>query len=121
MEEVPRPQPPFLALDDQERLAGENEEALLVVLVVVHRHGLARLEDADVEADSPHLGLALEERLPPALAVVPPASVLGVEDEPPLAGGDPAVLRVPERRLGHLRHGSHSSRNSAGCRPGKRA
>src|SRR3954471_4766536 len=35
MQEVPLPQGPLLALNDQERLAGENEEALLIGFPVV--------------------------------------------------------------------------------------
>ena len=40
--EVPLPQRPLLALDDQQRLAREHEEVLLVGLPVVHPHRLAR-------------------------------------------------------------------------------
>src|SRR5207237_7980245 len=58
--EVPRPQRPLLALHDQERLAGEHEEVLLVGLPVVHRHRLARPEDGDVDPELRELGVARE-------------------------------------------------------------
>ena len=51
MDEVPLAQRPFLAFDDQECLAGEHEEVLLVGLPVVHADGLARAEDEEVGAD----------------------------------------------------------------------
>jgi hypothetical protein len=41
----------LLVLHDQEHLAGEDEETLLVGLPVVHRHRLARAEDEEVDAD----------------------------------------------------------------------
>src|SRR6266576_3166883 len=44
VEEVPLSQPPLSALDDEKRLAREDEKILLVGLPVVHRHGLTRPE-----------------------------------------------------------------------------
>ena len=51
MDEVPGPQRPFLALHDQDPLAGQDEEVLLRLLAVVHARRLARLQDADVHPD----------------------------------------------------------------------
>src|SRR5205823_2559829 len=45
------PQGPFLALDDEEALPLDDEEAFLPRLAVVHRARLARLEDVDANAD----------------------------------------------------------------------
>src|SRR5262249_17384414 len=47
---VPGPEQPLFALDDQNRLAGEHEEALLRAFAVVVARRLARLEHADVDA-----------------------------------------------------------------------
>ena len=49
--EVPLPQLPLLALDDEQRLAGKDQEVLLIGLPVVHRHRLARLEHGETESE----------------------------------------------------------------------
>ena len=49
--EVPLPQRALLALDDEQRLAREHEEVLLIGLPVVHRHRLARPEHDEVDPD----------------------------------------------------------------------
>src|SRR5688500_11279793 len=49
--EVPLPQRPFLALDDDERLAGEYEEVLLVGFPVVHPDRLAWPEEEQVDSE----------------------------------------------------------------------
>ena len=59
MDEVPTLQRPFLALDDQQTLAEQDEKVLLLVLAVVHARRLARLHHADVDADLLEAGLAL--------------------------------------------------------------
>lgn len=41
VDEVPLPQRPFLTLDDEQCLAGEHDEVLLILLPVVHGHRLA--------------------------------------------------------------------------------
>ena len=51
VEVVPRREPALLLLDDQQALAGDHEEAFLGVLAVVPADRLARLEDADVDAE----------------------------------------------------------------------
>jgi hypothetical protein len=60
MEEVPGSQGPLLALDDQQRFAGKQQEVLLVVLPVVDRHRLARPENLDVDAELREVRAALE-------------------------------------------------------------
>src|SRR6266550_5591643 len=47
VDEVPRLQVPLLAFDDDQALAGEHEEVLLVRLAVVAAARLSRLEDGD--------------------------------------------------------------------------
>src|SRR5439155_7674523 len=59
--EVPRTERPLLALDDQQRLAREDEEVLLVGLPVVHRQRLAGREPGQLDPDLRELGLALED------------------------------------------------------------
>ena len=54
------PEPALLLLDDQQALAGDDEEALLRVLAVIHPHRLARCEDADVETELREPPLAFE-------------------------------------------------------------
>src|SRR5579862_6053721 len=53
---VPRAQLHLMPLDDEQALAAQDEEALLIVLTVVHRHRLARLQHREVDAE---LGKAL--------------------------------------------------------------
>src|SRR5205807_2056702 len=48
--EVPGVKISLLALDDQEALAGQDEEVLLCSLAVVQPHRLSRLEDVEVDA-----------------------------------------------------------------------
>src|SRR5918999_1265423 len=103
---VPLPQRPLLALDDQERLARQHEEALLVCLPVVHPDRLARLEHEQVDAE-------LREVLP-RLVVVPagegqavaaslaaaPARVACVQYEPARALRRESCLGLLEPGLG---------------------
>ena len=60
VEEVPRAERPFPALDEQEALAREHEEALLGPLPVVEADRLARLQDTDVDPELAEGALALE-------------------------------------------------------------
>src|SRR5262249_53446728 len=53
VEEVPRAQAPFLSFDDQEALAPQDEEILLIRLTVVERARLARLGDLQLEGELP--------------------------------------------------------------------
>jgi hypothetical protein len=97
---VPRPERLFLALDDQETRAREHEESLLVVLAVVHRHRLARLKDVEVDPELPERPLALEVAGCAERAIIAPARLARVDDEPALAVVNKAVLRRAERQLG---------------------
>src|SRR4029453_19509752 len=91
VEEVPRLEAPFVALDQQPALPAEDEERLLVRLGVVE-DGLARLQDRDVDPELVELDrrlavLALESaRGAPALRE-PPLGVAQVHDEPALDDG----------------------------------
>ena len=101
--EVPASERALLALDDQQRLAGEHEEVLLVGLPVVHRHRLARPEHEEVDADLPEVRLALERQaLPPSLAVTP-ACLAGIQDEPAFPDRHDPGLGLLERGLGNHR------------------
>jgi hypothetical protein len=73
-------------LDQEQALAREHEEVLLLVLAVVHARGLAGGEDADVDPDLGEARLALEPRVRAVVAVVP-GGLAGVQHEPALAPG----------------------------------
>jgi hypothetical protein len=103
--EIPLTQRPLLALDDQQRLTDKDEEVLLVGLPVVHRHRLARAEDADVDSDLRELRLALEQADRRAPFLVHPAGLARVEYEPALTLRDEPLFRRLERRLGNHRRG----------------
>src|SRR5207244_5672997 len=94
MHEVPRSQPPYLALDQQQALAREDEEVFLVRFAVVeaarpagldHREGesdvreLASLEARAVANDG-HVGL--EDAAPAEGLVRQPGCLADVDDEP---------------------------------------
>jgi len=83
-DEVPLPQAPFLALDDQQRLARQHEEILLVGLRVIHRHRLTGREHEEAGPDLGKLGLALEGQASSPPLTVAPSRLASVEDEPPL-------------------------------------
>jgi hypothetical protein len=93
VEEVPLPEDPFLALDEEAALTGQDEERLLLRLGVVEAVGLARLEDVDPHAELlERRRLALERALRsgrPLLAVLrcQPLGVAHVHDEPAVARG----------------------------------
>jgi hypothetical protein len=57
VKEIPLPQRTLLTLDDQQRLAGEHEEVLLIVLEVVHRHRLTRPEASKIDPELPEVCL----------------------------------------------------------------
>ena len=92
MHEVPLPQRTLLALDDQQRLAGEHEEVLLVGLPVVHRHGVARFEGDEMDPHLPELGLTLERPVGATPLGGLPGDVTRVEDEPAVPLRDKPVL-----------------------------
>jgi hypothetical protein len=116
--EVPLPERTLLPLDDQQRFAFEDEEILLVVLPVVHRHRLARLEQRQVDPELDEIRSALETRAlelaqDPAAAALPPVCLARVDDEPALPFRDKPVLGRDELRLGN--HGREDA-TSAGSR-----
>src|SRR6185369_7782551 len=92
VDEVPGAQFSLLALDEQQALAGEDEEVLLLVLAVIEPVGLAGLEHVEPEAELRELGPpGLERALRagrPLLAAggAQPLRVSDVDDEPALAG-----------------------------------
>jgi hypothetical protein len=100
VKEVPGPERSFPPLHDQQALARQDQEALLVVLAVIHRQRLARFEDADVDPDLLEPPLALEVAPRAERAVVAPTRLGAVDDEPALALGSEAEARRPERCLG---------------------
>jgi hypothetical protein len=102
VDEVPLPERALLALDDQEGLAREHEEGLCLRLPVVHRVGLAGLEDGQVDAEHRkervgHPVVRAGERQALTARAGAPARVACVEDEPACAGGDEACIRLLER------------------------
>ncbi len=106
VDEVPRAEGALLAFDDQQRLAGENEEVLLVRFPVVHRHRLTRPEDPQVDADLREMLLALEDADGAATGRGPPWRVAGVDDKPAVLLGHEAVVGRLEGRFG--RHAANS-------------
>ncbi|SRR6266566_2562789 len=110
MKEVPLPQRPLLALDDEKRFAGQHEKVLLVGFPVVDRHRRTRPEHAKEDADLPELCLTLEfAARRPALAMQP-AGLASVQDEPSLPDRYESELGLLERRLPY----HHSTLPSAG-------
>ena len=77
--EVPLPERALLALDDQQRLAGDDEEVLLISFPVVHRHRLARLEDLHVDPELGEVLLAFQIAECAAPFDVVPARVACIE------------------------------------------
>ena len=99
MHEIPPAQRALFALDDQQRLAGEDEEVLLVGLPVVHGHRLAGPENADVDPDLREVRVTLEvadRRTPFRMA---PGRVARIQDEPAVPCGNESVLGRLEPRL----------------------
>jgi hypothetical protein len=92
--EVPGPERALLALDDQQGLARQHEEVLLVDLPVVHRHRLPGTEHLEVDPDLGELRLVVERAQGAASRALVPAGIAGVYDEPALARRDQAVLRL---------------------------
>ena len=88
VEEVPRLEESLHTIHEQPALPGQHEERLPLRPGVVEAVRLARLQDAEVDAE-------LRERELPALELAPraerlrrhPLGVLYVHDEPAVAGG----------------------------------
>jgi hypothetical protein len=85
VEEVPLPERTLLAVDDEQRFAGKNEEALLIFFGVVPAARLAGLENADVDSELREPNGSFEARVRPELAAVELARLADVEHEPALA------------------------------------
>jgi hypothetical protein len=79
--EVPAPQLPLLALDDEQPLAVDDEEVLLVGLPVVEPDRLAPLQHVEADADLRELRFALEDAAQSASAALAPACFARVDDE----------------------------------------
>jgi hypothetical protein len=96
MHEVPRAQLTLLAFDDQNCLACDDEEALLIGLPVVHRHRFARSEHERIDAELLEVPFAFEiiaeDADRPATVGVTPLGVAHVEDEPSFALRDEPVF-----------------------------
>ena len=86
VDEVPRLQRTFLALDEEESLAVQDEEVFLLVLAVVPAGRLAGLEHTDVDAELREVDVAFEacERAEDSFQ---PARLARVEDEPAVTLG----------------------------------
>jgi hypothetical protein len=97
--EIPLPERPLLALDDQEPLAGDHEEVLLICLPVVHAHRLPGLENHEVNAELRKVLLLLEVAELAAAVAVAPARLPRVQDEPTFALRGEAVSGLLERRF----------------------
>src|SRR3954468_2744714 len=97
---VPRSHPPLLALDDRDALAGQDEEPLEVVLLVVEAGRVAGPQDVDADTDPVRLVVGGSEPAPRAAARHRrPADLREVDDEPAVVGRDPSVLGVLDLRL----------------------
>src|SRR5258705_13145774 len=87
MKVVPALERALLPLHDEQRLAAQDEEALLVVLAGIERTGLARQPHADVETDLGERLPRLEVGIEAARACVVPLDVAGVQDVPAAHSG----------------------------------
>src|SRR5690242_8781257 len=109
--EVPGPQRPLLAFDDQDRLTGQDEEVLLIGLPVIHRHRLTGGEPCQVDPQLVEVAAAVqfgalelaEDSSPGSLQ---PLRLASIEHEPAVTPGDEAPggghqlrLRDPVHRL----------------------
>jgi hypothetical protein len=102
-----------VALDQQQAVAGEHEEVLLVALPVVHAHRFALGEDLEVHADLRELGLVPEWADRAATFRMPPASLARIDDEP-------ARSSLNESRVGRFKrclrnHGDDSRETRSGA------
>jgi hypothetical protein len=126
VDEVPGAERPFLLLDQQQALAGQDEEVLLARLRVVHARRLARLEHRErvadlVEVPRLELGPLLQhafarlEHAPRAEDVVAhPRGLGGVDDEPTRTNRREAGADVSEPSLANRHAGSLAPRTPAG-------
>src|SRR5262249_46889476 len=104
VEEVPLPDRPLFALDDEKRLAREYEEVFLIDFPVVHRHRLARLNKCEVDPELREgrpvepcaFKIAQRATTGPQL---PPLRLARAENEPTIALRGKATLRLDKLRL----------------------
>lgn len=87
------------AFDDQQRLAGEDQEVLLVGLPVAHPDRIAGPEHEEVDADLGKLRVVAERSDTPSTFGREPPDLAGVDDEPSRPGLDDPGARLFERRL----------------------
>ena len=101
MDEVPRPEKALLAFDEQEAVAGEDEEVLLGVLAVVHAVRLTRPEDPDAEAEFLEAVIGvLEAAVAAEDGVFVPAGSARVDDEATTTFGDKTRVAFGQLCLG---------------------
>jgi hypothetical protein len=113
--EVPLPQAPLLALDDEDALPAQHEEVLLRLLRVVLAVGLSRLQHLDVDAEVRELAVALEVVPVAGLVTAARRHVGHVEDVPAVALRLEAGVGPGELRLGYwlaAHSGSSEGRDS---------
>src|SRR5207247_9622046 len=94
VEVVPRLHEPLLALDEEDALACDDQETLLIRLAVVHARGLARPEDADVEADlvETEIGALAQPGIDAHFVRIAPDRLARIDDVPAVAVRDQPVL-----------------------------
>jgi hypothetical protein len=98
--EVPRLERPLLALDQQQAIAREDEEVLLVGLTVIPPARLSRLEHGQDEADvGEGCVVALEDAGGSESLVRHPRPVPDVDDEPAVAHGREAGVQLFKARF----------------------
>src|SRR5207244_12832810 len=98
--EVPRLELSLAPLDQQDALAGEDEEILLIRLAVIPPARLARLEHGECEADvRKGRVVALEDAGVPAHLVRDPRRLRDAADEPPVGDRRQADVQLFETRL----------------------
>jgi hypothetical protein len=112
--EVPRSQWPLLALDDQQCLAREDEEVLLIGLPVVHPHLFTRREHIETDSNLWERRFAFEAQTLSSPLLVTPGALTGVQDEPALRGGHEPSLGLFERCLGRSQAETVSGRRPIG-------
>jgi hypothetical protein len=99
VEEVPLPERPLLVFNDEQRLAGQNEKALLVGFPVVHPYWRTRRKHAQEDADLQEVSIAFELATRRAVLAPKPGGVASIQDEPALPARRTPGLRLVERCL----------------------
>lgn len=93
--EVPRVEVALLLLDEQQALAGEDEEVLLFRLAVIEGAGLAGLHHAEGVADLREaVAVAFERAVDAEALTALPDRVLEVDREPPVGGRRQTGVRL---------------------------